>query len=57
MKLLGSTKKDVDKDKDGENVPKLESIEVVLGHSNLVNNSHQQASKVLFTFVHNNQFA
>ena len=32
MKLLGSTKKDVDKDKDGENVPKLESVEVVLVH-------------------------
>ena len=30
MKLLGSTKKDVDKDKDGEDVPKLESAEVVL---------------------------
>ena len=28
--LLGSTKKDVDKDKDGENVPKLESVEVAL---------------------------
>ena len=26
MKLLGSTKKDVDKDKDGEIVPKLESV-------------------------------
>ena len=30
MKLLESGKKDVDKDKDGENVPKLESAEVVL---------------------------
>ena len=29
MKLLGSAKKDVDKNKDGENVPKLESVEVV----------------------------
>ena len=29
MKLLGSTKKDVDQDKDGEDVPKLESVEVV----------------------------
>ena len=29
MTLLESTKKDVDKDKDGENVPKLESVEVV----------------------------
>ena len=55
MKLLGSTKKDVDKDKDGEDVPKLESVEVVLMHCNLVNNSYQQASKVLFTFVPNKQ--
>ena len=30
MKLFGSTKKDVDQDKDGEDVPKLESVEVVL---------------------------
>ena len=29
MKLLGSTKKDVDKDKDREDVPKLESDQVV----------------------------
>ena len=55
MKLLGSAKKDVDKDKDGEDVPKLESVEVVLKHSNLVNNIYQQASKVLFTFVPNKQ--
>ena len=53
MKLLGSTKKDVDSDKNSENVPKLESVEVVLVHCNLVNNSYQQASKVLFTFVPN----
>ena len=56
MKLLGSTKKDVDKDKNRENVPKLESVEVVLVHCNLVNNSYQQASKVLYTFVPNKQF-
>ena len=56
MKLLGSTKEDVDKDKDGEDVPKLESVEVVLVHCNLVNNNYQQASKVLFTFVPNKQF-
>ena len=55
-KLLGSIKKDVDKDKDGEDVPKLESIEVVLTHYNLVNNSYQQASEILFTFVPNKQF-
>ena len=56
MKLLGSTKKDVDKDKNGEEVPKLESVEVVLVHCNLVNNSYQQASKVSFTFVPTKQF-
>ena len=56
MRLLGSTEKDVDKDKDGENVPKLESVEVVLVHCNLVKNDYQYTSKVLFTFVPNKQF-
>ena len=56
MKLLGNTKKHVDQDKDGEDVPKLESTEIVLVHSNLVNNNYQQASKVLFTFTPNKQF-
>ena len=55
MKLLGSTKKDVDQDKDWEDVIKLESVEVVLMHCNLVKNYYQQASKV-FTFVPNKQF-
>ena len=53
MKLLGSTKKDVDQDTDGEDVPKLESVKLVLVYCNLVNNNYQQASKVLFTFVRN----
>ena len=56
MKLLGSTKKDVDKDKNGEDVLKLNSVEVVLVHCNLVNNNYQQASKKSFTFVSNKQF-
>ena len=56
MELLGSTKKYIDKDKDWEDVPNLESVEVVLVHSNLVNNSYQQASKVLLSFVPNKQF-
>ena len=56
MKLLESTKKDIDKDKNVEDVPKLESVEVVLVHCNFVNNNYQQASKVLFTFVPNKQF-
>ena len=50
-------KKDIDKDKNGENVSKLESVEVVLVHSNLVKNNYQHASKVLFTFVPNKKFA
>ena len=54
MKLLGSTKKDVHQDKNGD-VPKLESVEVLV-HCNLVNNIYQQTSKVLFTFVPNKQF-
>ena len=56
MKLLGSTKKDVDSDKNSENIPKLESVEVVLVHCNLVKNDYQHASKVFFTFVPNKQF-
>ena len=56
IKLLGSAKKDVDQDKNGEDVPKLESVEVVLVRCNLVNNNYQQLSKVLFTFVPNKQF-
>ena len=56
MELLGSAKNDADQDKDSENVPKLETVEVVLVHRNLVNNNYQQASKVLFTFVPDVQF-
>ena len=56
MKLLVSTTKDVDEDKNGENVPKLEIVQVVLVHCNLVKNDYQHTSKVLFTFVPNKKF-
>ena len=56
IKLLGSTKKDNDKNKNGEDVPKLQSLKVVLVHLNLVNNIYQQASKVLFTSMSDKQF-
>ena len=56
MQLLGSSKKVIDKNKNGELVPKLETVEVVLVHCNLVNNNYQPASKVLFTFVPNIEF-
>ena len=45
MKLLGSTKRDADQDKDEEDVPKLESVEVVLVHCNLVNNNYHKHLK------------
>ena len=51
MKLLGSTKNKITKDKNGENVPHLEITEVVLVHCNIVNNDYQQDSKVLYAFV------
>ena len=51
MKLLGSTSSIINTDKNSENVPRLENVEVVLLHCNLVNNSYQQHSRVLFTFV------
>ena len=56
MKLLGSTKNKITKDKNGENVPHLEITEVVLVHCNIVNNDYQQDSRVLYTFVPNKPF-
>ena len=56
MKLLGSTKDIIDSDKNSENVPRLENVEVVLVHCDLVNNIYQQHSRVLFTFVPNKQY-
>ena len=40
MKLLGSTESKITKDKNGENVPHLEIVELVLVHCNLVNNDY-----------------
>ena len=56
MKLLGSTESKITKDKNGENVPHLEVVELVLVHCSLVNNDYQQDSRILFTFVPNKTF-
>ena len=56
MKLLGSTKNKITKDKNSENVPHLEITEVVLVHCNIVNNDYQQNSRALYTFVPNKPF-
>ena len=56
MDLIGSTKSKITKNKNGENVPLLEITEVVLKHCNVVNNSYEQNSRVLYTFVPNQSF-
>ena len=47
MKLLGNTKSKVSKNENGENVPYLETMEVILIHCKVVNNSYLQISRVL----------
>ena len=56
MKLLGSTESKITGEKNGENVPHLEVVELVLIHCNIVDNSYQQNSRMLYTFVPNEPF-
>ena len=56
MKLLGSTKNKITKDKNRENVPHLEITEVALVHCNMANNDYQHDSRALYTFVPNKSF-
>ena len=56
MKLLGSTESKITGEKNGENVPHLEIVELVLIHCNIVNNNYQQNSRILYTFVSNKPF-
>ena len=56
MKLLGGTESKITKDKNSENVPHLEIDELVLVHSNVVNNDYQQDSRILYTFLRNKTF-
>ena len=57
MKLLGSTKSKITREKNGENVPHLEIAEFILIHCNIVDNNYQQNSRILYTFVPNKPFA
>ena len=57
IKLFGSTKKLIDKTKNGENIPSLQVVEVVLVQCNLVDNQYQQKSEVLYTFTLNKSYA
>ena len=56
MKLLGSIESKITKDKNSENIPHLEVVELVLVHCSLVNNGYQQDSRILYTFVPNKTF-
>ena len=56
MKLLGSAENKITRDKNGENVPRLEVVELVLVHCNLDNNDYQQDSRILYAFVPNKTF-
>ena len=56
MKLLGSTKNKITKDKYGENLPHLQITDVTLVHCDIVNNNYQQDLRVLYTFAPNKSF-
>ena len=56
MKLLGSNKSKITKDRNGAYVPNLKITEVVLIHCNTVNNDYQQDSRVLYRFIPNKSF-
>ena len=51
MKLFGSTKKLIDKTKNGENVPSPEVVQAVLVQWNLVDEQHQKSLR-FDTFLH-----
>ena len=52
MKLIGSTKSKITKDKNGENVPDLEITEVVLVRCDIVSNNYQLNLRILYTFTY-----
>ena len=56
IKFLGSTESKITKDKNSENLSRLEIVELAMVHCNLVNNDYQQDSRILFTFVPNKTF-
>ena len=57
MKLLGGTESKITGEKNGEDVPHLEVVELVLIHCNIVHNNYQQNSGTLYTFVPNKPFS
>ena len=56
IKLLGSTKNKITKDKNDENLRNLEITEVVSVQCNVVSKDYQHNSRVLCVFVPNKSF-
>ena len=54
MKLLESTDKKINKNKNGEKVPHLGITEVVLVHNNIINSDYQRDLRVMYIFVKKN---
>ena len=57
IKLLGSTKSRMTKNKNGKNVTHLEIAEGVLDYCNVINNDYQNNSTVFCIFVPNKCFS
>ena len=55
--MFVSTKQLIGKTKNGENVPSLEVVKVVLVQCNLVDNQYQQKCEVLYAFMPNKFYA
>ena len=51
IKLLGGSGNRITKDKNGEDVPHLEIVELVLVHCNIVNNDYQQDLRLLYIYL------
>ena len=56
MKFLGRTETKITREKNGENVPPLGVVELLLIHCNIVDNSYHQNSRILYTFVPSKPF-
>ena len=56
VKLFANKKTQQTRPKNGENVPSIEIVEVVLVQYNLVDNQYQQKSEVLYTFTPNKSY-
>ena len=57
MNLFGSTKNLIEKTKNGEKVPGLEVVEIILFQCSLVDSQYQKKSEVLYSFTSNSSYA